>query len=96
MADLFGDDDVPEQPETNDAKKELFRLGVAAAKKAGRKQESVRRQIAGLLKHHTPEAILSALKRSMDADDPMTYMRRLLNGKRVRSQDGLKAFLRRN
>lgn len=85
---------LPPQPESDDPRARLFKMAPEIAKKSDRNEESVRKQLGSMMRQHAPAKVLGALQRSTEADDPLTYARALLRGKRNTGvQDGKAAFL---
>ena len=92
--DLFGDS-IPQQPESNDPRARLFNMTPEIARRSGRDEESVRKQVGALCRQHKPARVLACMQQSQDAEDPLTYCRALLRGKRNEGiQDGKEAFLK--
>lgn len=89
--DMFGG--VPDQPETS-VRAQIFNLVNDICERSGRKEDQVRKQIAGMIRQHTPERVLGALTRSIEAKDPLTYARALLRGKPAPGGGGMAAFLK--
>ena len=92
MNDLFGDN-VPQQPDTPQSR--LYTMGLEIARRSGRAEDSVRKQLGALSREFDTQTVLNALLRSRDAEDPLTYARALLRRRRAQAPAGagIKEFL---